>query len=193
MAEMSILNKYPKRVILTDDTLRAKMLAAHHLEHAVAVCERDNVLVYNGSYKNTAIALIATNINSDAISNYLPDESGKAEVVYIGTCVSAVRRYALRSVVLAESGDNSLLERACLAASKLGIPVIRHPVGTGYLEDPHTAAFFTYAKEHGVAALSVLTVSENIETGEQMEEHERRSRLYNAARLTLELLALDIK
>jgi len=40
---MPIFDKYPQRIILTDDTLRAEMLAAHHLEHVVTVCERDDI------------------------------------------------------------------------------------------------------------------------------------------------------
>ena len=61
-------------------------------------------------------------------------------------------------------------------------------VDSGIFDDV-TAGFYELAAAGGSDALAVLTVAENTRTGECMEEHERRSRFYAAARLVFEIAA----
>ena len=207
---------FPKSVILTDDPLRAKMLTAHHLEYAVLKYEQDDELLYFGSYGQTAIALAATGFdsgtvagfdsgavagfNSGAVTGFVDVLIGLGveEVIYIGACVSTDSRYALRTVVLADGGSDDLIGRARTAAKKHNIPVVTCKVSQcdvgGVAErepviDDVTGGLYKQAELAGVEALSVLTVSENSVTGEIIEEHERRSRFYAAARLVFETLA----
>ena len=204
---------YPKCVIMTDDPLRAKMLAAHHLEYAALRHEQGDIMVYTGSYKETAIAVVSTGFGRDTAAEYLSEAKrlGVKEILYIGECVCASRHHALRTVILADGGSAVLRERGVRAAAKHSIAVTISHVspcspgqcgetegsGPGNAPDLTVAAddfperFYTFAKDNGIAALSVLTVSENTVTGEKMEEHERRSRLYSAARLVFETAALE--
>ena len=200
MPENSGHVNYPERVILTDDPLRAKMLAAHHLEHAKLIREQGDTLEYLGSYNGTAIALVSSGFDRGAVP-FCARRSGQLgafEIIYIGECVSSKRGLPLRSVIIAEGGGRKLLARTLSAAARYAIPAGVLPVaasGTAQsgadISDSVSGELYESAKEHGFAALAVLTVSENTETGERMEEHERRSRLYAAARLVFESMALN--
>ena len=188
----------PARVILTDDPLRLKMLAAHHLEDAALVYERGDSLVYFGRYEQAAIALAAVGFERGAVSEFIrgTKESAILEVVYIGGCAGTTEKQALRTVILAKGGSQRLIDHARTAAGQHGIPVkisVVSPIGgaapgCGGIADDVTGALYEKARISGVEALSILTVSENTLTGEKMEEHERRSRFYAAARLVFETL-----
>ena len=192
---------HPVRVILTDDPLRAKMLAAHHLDCAALEYEQEDVLLFFGSYKEHPIALVSTGFGQGAILDYINDAKrfGVQEILYIGECVSTSRDYAVRSVILADGGDHSLTARARVVAAVLNSPaVLAHVFPENNIKDDLdgvtdavTADFYALTEASGIAALSVLTVTENTASGEKMEEHERRSRLYAAARLVFDIFALS--
>lgn len=189
---------HPERVILTDDPLRVRMLAAHHLDNAGSAREQGDAVVYIGSYGQTAIALVAVGLENGAVSEFIRGAggSGITEVVYIGSCAGTTEKQALRTVVLADGGCRELLESAQKAAVRHGIPVVvgvvspKNDIAQEFegITDEVTNSFYKEAHTCGVKALSVLTVSENTMTGEKMEEHERRSRFYPAALLVFETL-----
>jgi len=190
----------PQRVIVTDDPLRARMLSAHHLEYSTLVYEKEDVLVFSGSYKDIPIALASTGFGDSAVLSFVRELKGlgATEIVYIGGCVSTTDRHGLRTVVLAAGGGESMLEQAREAARMYEIPAmvrtvlppdVVHPE-EGCIVDSITGALYAQAQADAIEALSILTVSENAKTSEKMEEHERRSRFYAAARLVFEMLAL---
>ena len=199
LSGLSGFQNHFKHFVLTDDPLRAKMLVAHHLENAVPVREQGNLLIYLGSYKGTPMTVISSDSNNGegllALTGLRSFDAVK--VIYIGECITSLSQHALRSVILARDGDHSLLARAQAAASQYSIPFAIAPVFTfDFVPDRdsgisgiNTTALYACARVHGFAALSILTVSENTATGESMEEHERRSRLYAAARLAFETFA----
>jgi len=199
----------PRRIILTDDPLRAKMMWAHNLEYASQVYEQDDVLVYAGSYKDVPITLASAGFGKSAVLSFLRvifENSGeeKAEVVYIGECAATTDERSLRDVIIANGGSNGLQARAQDAAKRNGMQTTvatikpegeskpdEESIGHSGITDEVTHAMYDCAKAEGAASLSILTISENRKTGEKMEEHERRSRLYAAARLAFETLAAD--
>jgi len=183
------------------------MLAAHHLEYAASqhtdpLCDETGIMVYSGSYKQVEIALVSTGSDSSAVIEYVSEAKrlGITEILYIGECVSFSRAVPLRTVVLAEGGAPALLHRAILAAKQYKVPVSVLPLTHSGENEPDaitlsnniTNNLYERAGEHGISTLSILTVSANTETGENMEEHERRSRLYQAARLVFETAALSL-
>ena len=201
----------PGFVIFTDEPLRAKMLVAHHLEYAATIYEQDDISVCFGSYKQAGIAVVSTGFRRDNTAEFLREakRSGATGLIYLGECVSHSRAHPLRTVINADGGDPALLAKAQTAASRYDIPVTVAPVlptcnasdgvmhGAGGIDCDSGGVvcgaafdFYSSAKECNLAALSVLTVTKNTGTGEQMEEHERRSRLYNAARLAFETAVL---
>ena len=183
-------DKCPKRFIVTDDPLRARMMAAHHLDHASLLYERGDAQAWSGSYDGAQITLLSTgpDLRSALIEPECAGLSGTGEMLYVGVCASASSGVALWSIVLPGGGDPSMRERCVRAAARLNLPIHPHPAETD-ISDGMAAAFHACARDNGIAALSVLTVAENTATGEKMEEHERRSRLYGAVRLAFETLA----
>jgi len=257
---LSEIGEFPGHVILTDDPLRARMLAAHHLESAALLFEQGDIVVYSGSYGNTELTLASAGFGSGALNDFMREalERGADEFLYIGACFSSDERIALRAVLLAEGGSGILMERAKRAAGRCGIPVLVCAVeagtgaatggedsaaaggedsaaaggedsvanawqksaaaggedsvaaagensvaaggedsaaegnaaeGYGSIFDNVTDGFYKQAAAGGADALAVLTVAENMKTGERMEDHERRSRFYAAARLVFEIEA----
>ena len=190
----------PASIIVTDDPLRAKMLVAHQLENAELIYEQGDELAYLGGYKGAPIAVASVGFEPGAAAGFLRElkGAGSIEVLYIGGCIGTTEAQALRTVVLAQGGSNILLSRARSAAQRYGIKTtvekaLPHggEAGSGAVSDEATSALYEAAKEKEIEALSVLTVSENIVTGEKMEEHEIRSRFYAAARLVFETFAVE--
>ena len=190
----------PLKVILTDDPLRARMLAAHHLEYSKLLYEQGDVLIYSGSYSGVPLAVISTGFGSGEVVTSLEklENLGATAVIYIGACVSASARYALRTVILASGGSESMLNCAKATAVQHDIAVITEavlPPGSdnaedGGISDAVTGALYETARTENIEALSVLTVSENSISGEKMEEHEIRSRFHVASRLVFEMAVL---
>jgi len=185
---------------MTDDPLRARMLAAHHLENSEQIHEHGDVLVYLGGYKGLPIAIFSSGSEDSGNLLYTRDLNA-AEIVYIGQCASTTLRHRLRSVILAAGGSDSLLRRATAAAARFDIPAtVRTALPPsaaqpeeGCIVDGFTGQFYEQSGTGGFEALSILTVSRDEARGQKMEEHEVHSRFYAAARLAFETLTYSFK
>jgi purine-nucleoside phosphorylase len=208
----------PKRIILTDDPLRVKMLVAHHLEYARLVSELRGMSAYVGEYESARIAVLGVGYGEPALLAWLAEalDCGADTAVYIGECVSQSEDLDLRDVILASAAcgargaslpDAGLLGEAALVARKLDFAARQAEVFTDdtyWLDDEKaassgkpaidfaTGAFYWKSAFEGAKALSILTVSENALTGRRIDEAERQSRFNNASRLAFELLARPI-
>ena len=200
----------PGRVIITDDPLRAKMLAAHHLEFSSVVFELGDVLAYTGSYNGTELAVVSSGFGSSGVLSCCEELAGLGvtEIVYLGACSSADTRHGLRLVILAAGGCQNLLERANAAVMRFDLNAVVRTVQApgaltpgaltpgaptseeGCIIDDVTGALYEMAGNSGFGALSILTVSESVAGGEKLEEHEIRSRFYAASRLAFEVFAI---
>lgn len=195
----------PERAVLTDDPMRARMLAAHWLENAAPLYELRGLEGCVGGYRGAGIALLSVGYGESAALLYLHEAAqlGVKRVIYMGECVSHEADLRLRDVIIPEGADPALLACALEAARQSGLSVNilgvttddRFFLGAGGdsrgITDFASGAVARYAAGHGLAALSILTVSQNTANGEGLEEHERQSRFHDAARLTFEALALD--
>ena len=200
-----LADNLPIRTVMTDDPMRARMLAAHWLENAKALFELRGMIGYAGSYKGAELTLMAVGYGESAALLYLRDACllGIRRVVYMGECIARVPGVKLRDLIFAHGGDAALTGCALAASSQLSIPAaVRHVTTndhlfldksgvSGDIVDFASGAVARFAVEQGIAALSVLTVSQNTATGERMEQHERQSRFHDAARITFETLAMD--
>ena len=195
--------KLPPKVIMTDDPMRVKMLAAHWLDNAALLYELRGMTGYTGKYKDEEIAVLATGFGGSSARLYMHDAAllGMRSVIYLGECIAQVQGIRLRDVIIAAGGDRLMTERALDIASQFSLPVSVREVNSCerfYSDDRQIAADIIdfasesvaeFAEGHGIAAISVLTVSQNTATGERMEEHERQSRFHDAARLAFEVMA----
>lgn len=118
---------------------------------------------------------------------------------------SAVNRIRFRGMDYAPAASFSLLQAAYEAAKARGYPVNVGPVISSdsfYTEDPEqwklwagfgvlavemeTAELYTLAAKFGVRALTVLTVSDNLVTGEETTSAERETSFRAMAELALD-------
>ena len=200
MAGLEKLTKtLPERVIVTDDPMRGRMLAAHHMECCSDEFSLGNVDVYSftGSYMGVPVAVVSSESGRDELLACISglSRSGVSGVIYISTCISSTSRYDARAVILAAGGSKKLLDMANAAAVRCDIithsETVLDPGDTqpeeGCITDEFTGAFYKMAAEEKFDALSLLTVSENTRTGTKMEINEIRSRLYPASRLVFEI------
>ena len=200
-----IMSSLPIHAVMTDDPMRARMLASHWLDNAKVLYELRGMIGYTGSYKGASIALLSTGYGESSALMYLQDARllGMQRVFYMGECVSRIPGIKLRDVILVKGGDASLMQCALSVAEQFAIAVASHSVTTcdrifldgdiipGDIVDFASGAVAEFAAEHGIAAVSVLTVSQNTATGVRIEEHERQSRFNAASQLVFEALAID--
>lgn len=117
---------------------------------------------------------------------------------------SAMNRLRFRGMDFAPSASFPLFKRALAAADRLGLPVAAGGVFSSdsfYSDDPErttllsshgvlaiemeTSALYTIASRHGVDALTILTVSDSIVTGEETTSEERQTGFGRMAELAL--------
>ena len=117
------VNSLPIRVILTDDPMRVKMLAAHWLDGAKLVYELRGNSGYVGKYGGNDVALVSTGFGESAALIYLHEAKmlGVRRVIYLGECITFDESAMLRDVIIA-SGMDAELECCAQAVSRsLGI------------------------------------------------------------------------
>lgn len=193
------MKKMSERIIITDDSLRARMLVAHHLEYSVALHEQGDFLTYSGSYNGVPLVVASTGFDRCDILDCIRKlkDLGATEIVYMSTCVSTSRRYDIRSLVLAHTGRSRLFDRTVEIAERHGIAThvatVLHPDDShpeeGCISCDITGAFYNLARENNLDALALLTVSENTFSGTKMDTFETRSRLYPASNLVFEIMS----
>ena len=205
----------PTCAILTDDPMRVEMFAAHFLEQAKLYTRQRGMTGYTGSYGGTPMVVQAVGYGGTSLVAYLHELVslyGVRTVIYAGECVSRESSVLLRDLVAASKSytgshvleaDERLLSYATQAARGCGLSVRTSMVytddryGTQEVEpcaaqacivDFATYALYEYAQKHGVAALSLLAVSERYK--ECIAPAERQSQLHGLAQLAFETAAL---
>jgi len=200
-----LTDNLPIRAIITDDPMRVRMLAAHWLENASVLYEERGMVGYTGSYKGTALSVLSVGYGESAAVLYLHDASllNVSRFIYMGECFARVPYIRLRDVILAKGGDERLMQSALAVSEQFSLKAIVRDVTTcdrfsldessvaGDVVDFASGAVAQYAAKYGLAALSVLTVSRNIVTGERIDEHERQSRFNTASQLVFETINKD--
>lgn len=132
-------------------------------------------------------------------------------VLAVGACTdSPVNRRRYDGFDFAAVADFGLLRSAARAGEAAGIslnPGLVHTADLFYSPEPdgfekmkrmgvlavemETAGLYGLAAEHGVRALSIVTVSDHIVTGEATSSDERQSTFDEMVRLALDALVLD--
>lgn len=202
----------PANVILTDDPFRAKMLVAHHLDNAKQINDQRGMVGYSGHYREVQVSVFSVGFGEASILSYLQEiiQNGARKIFYIGECVSLRISLNAREVVVpisscgsrgAFTADEILLRQVSSAANRMNIPVrflsvltddlfwMRSKENKEVKEEVIDFAANTidwFAKEKGVSAVSILTVSENLPLNEKIGDAERQSRFHNAAQLVFE-------
>lgn len=206
-------NTLPVRAILTDDPMRVEMFVAHHLEQARLYTRQRGMTGYIGSYGGVPVVVQSVGYGGASLVAYLHELVslyGVHTVVYAGECVSQESSLLLHDLVVASKAytraegleaDPQLLKNANLASKQINLSVRTNTVHTddryrtremescyarACIIDFATYALYEYAEQHGVAALSLLEVSEY--NGENISPAERQSQFHGLARLAFETI-----
>ncbi|MCI1210152.1 MAG: purine-nucleoside phosphorylase [Treponema sp.] len=214
-------------VLLPGDPLRAKYIAENFLENPVCYNEVRGMYGYTGTYKGKKISVQGTGMGQPSLSIYVNELFqfyGVQTAIRVGTCGAIHESTHVRDTILvsgacsdsslmnqrfgnlhfAATADFGLLEKAHLAAEKLGI---KHLVGRCASSDlfydenenwklwakygvlgieMEAAELYTLAAKFGRKALTVLTVSDHIVTGETTTADERQVTFTNMIKIALE-------
>jgi purine-nucleoside phosphorylase len=208
-------NGLPACAILTDDPMRVEMFTAHYLEQARKYTQQRGMTGYIGRYAGTPLVVQAVGYGEASLVAYLHEMVslyGVRTVIYAGECVSREAPVLLRDLVVASrayargnesQADGELLQHTALAARQRSLCVHTRTVHTddryateemasccaqASLVDYATHALYEYASRHGIAAVSLLAVSERF--GQQVSSAERQSQLHGLTQWVFETAAL---
>ena len=208
------ISRLPEKAIITDDPMRVKMLVAHHLDNAVQITENRGMSAYTGMVVDSPVGIYSVGFGVSCTLLYLKEmvELGVRYVLYMGECVSHVSDISVNEIIIPQSAvlggikyyaDPELVDRCLSAARQAGITTCTASVSTNEQYWLHEAiekdndeatdfasgAVFKYANTHRCTAASVLTVTENSQSGERMGDAQRQSRFYNAAKIIIGTVA----
>jgi purine-nucleoside phosphorylase len=169
----------PAKILLTDDVMRVRMIAAHYIENAVLLFELRGAEGYKGTFKQAEIAVISCGFGQSASRLYLAEavQAGARECVYLGECIAVNKKYALMDIIT-DCSDVFTNDMYWLD----GIYSETHG-----LVDFAAKGVLRTAKELGITASVVLVVSEDADN-QRIEESVRQSRLYSISEKALNLL-----
>ena len=197
-----------ERVLMPGDPLRAKYIAENYLDDARLINDIRAMYGYTGFYEDHDVKYAirigtAGSIKSDA----------KLSQIVFATSASTTSNYQSEFQIdghLAPVADISLLTAAIAVAQKDGLDFMSGNVlteesfysskssheryehwkklGISAIE-METAALYINAAYHGVKALSMLTITDNIETGEKLSVSERETGLDKMIKLALSTIS----
>ena len=187
-------NEIADTILLPGDPLRAKYIAENFLENPVCYNEVRNMFGFTGTYKGKRISVQGTGMGVPSISIYITElmqEYNVQNLIRVGTCGAIQKDVKVRDVILAMSAStDSQINRKIFGGAMDYAPTANFEllknaydtcvekdinVKVGNAVEMETAALYTLAAKYGRRALSVLTVSDHILTGEATSAEERQT------------------
>ena len=158
----------PLYAVMTDDPMRARMLAAHFLDNAKVLFELRGMIAYSGAYKGVMLSVISAGYGESSTLLYLHDAYllGVRRVLYMGECVSRTNHFKVRDIIVSDDGDKALILSALSVSTEFSLPLTLAGVATRdrlFLEDSKSddkrgivdfaaAAISAFAAMHEIAA-----------------------------------------
>ena len=192
-----------KAVLMPGDPLRAKFVAEHYLENQVCFNTVRNMLGYTGTYKGRKLSVMGHGMGVPSAGLYaheLYNFYGVDTIIRIGSAGGIGE-----DVKLCATADYGLLKDAAAAAERLGVRADVGQVFTSdqfYNDNPEanktyrkfgilavemeTAGIYWTAQRFGKRALSILTISDHIFTGEALSAQERQDSFHEMMEIALE-------
>ena len=196
-------------ILLPGDPLRAKFVAENFLEDAVCYNRVRNIFGYTGTYKGKRISVQGTGMGIPSMSIYVTElikDYGVKNLIRIGSCGAIKPEINLRDVILAEgastdSQTNKLVfggaDFAAIAnfelllkaynvvkEKKMNVHVGNVLSSDIFYSDDHD--FWKIWAKYGVSALTILTVSDQINRGEAASSEERQTGFSKMIEIALE-------
>ena len=190
-------------VLLPGDPLRAKYIAETFLEDVVQYNNVRGMLGFTGTYKGKRVSVQGTGMGVPSIGIYtheLINEYGCKNLIRIGTAGSLQEDVKIRDVVIAmaastDSAINKLrfngADYAPTASAELLFKAYEAGKAKGLNMKPgcvemETAQLYTTAAKFGVNALTLLTISDSLVTGEVTSAEERQLTFNDMIEVALE-------
>ena len=184
MGRFLTVDKIPKKVLLTDDPLRAAMISSHYLDNSRLVYENRGMRGYSGVYNGAEVAVISCGFGETSAQIYLSEayETGAREFVYFGEAVSVSGKHSLMNLII----KTPIVGVSIYTNDKYFI--------NGEVPQEYSLIDFAWnglnetAMRLNAILSAVLVVTENALTGERIPESVRQSRLTEAVETALDLL-----
>lgn len=209
--------KIPNKCLLTDDPYKVKMIASHFLDNVNIFSELRGQVALTACYKGIPIVVLSAGIGALSTMAYLTELRNKYSIdriVYVGDCVTSSEKLPVNSTVIAGRANRltdenntfpseALLKISRKIAIKNGIAVdfCTSTTNDGYLIDKcykvkqdsdildySTFDIYKLNNPRDFESLSILTVCENVGTGEKIDEAVRQSRCNIPVLLALDVL-----
>ena len=197
-------------ILLPGDPLRAKYIAENFLAGAKQFNSTRNMFGYTGFYRDKPISVMGTGMGCASMGIYsheLMNFYGVKKLVHVGTA-GYVKELGLPDGYSCIA-DFGLLIKAALEAEQRGLsyhvgnvltsdvfyaPEKAKKEGVGYKDvgvlaaEMETAALYANAALAGAQALSILTISDSLITGESTTAEERQNSFMDMVQVALEIL-----
>ena len=174
-------------VLMPGDPLRAKALAENHLDDVRQVNSVRNMFAFSGTFRGKPVSIMGSGMGMPSISIYaheLFDYYDVQQIIRVGTCGGLLEDMQVGDLLqkvhakAVEAGLNirtgNVLssdwfynpDESCISkAQKIGILAL----------DMESAALYALAQQFGRRALTILSVSDVIPTGEQASHETRQN------------------
>ena len=212
----SLKGDIAKNVIMPGDPLRAKFIAENFLENIRCVNTVRNILAYTGTYKGKEVTVFASGMGMPSIGIYsyeiYKEYAGSySKTLPIASLLLVNKSYSDSSFayVQSENSDNfvsanlELNQKIIETAQKINQPLYleniystdvfysnkRSPLVEEYqlkAVEMESFSLFHIAKTLGKKAACLLTISDNLETGEETSAQERQTKFTAMMILALE-------
>ena len=184
-----------KAVLMPGDPLRAKYVADHYLEEVVCFNTVRNMLGYTGTYKGKRISVMGHGMGVPSMGIYsyeLYQFFGVDTIIRIGSAGGIGDDVKVRDVVIAlGASTNSHFADQYRFPGQLcyndnpDAGAMYRKFGILALE-METAGLYWTAQRLGKRALSLLTISDHIFTGESLSAQERQDSFHEMMEIALE-------
>ena len=167
-----------KAVLMPGDPLRAKFVAEHYLENLVCFNTVRNMLGYTGTYKGRKLSVMGHGMGVPSAGLYaheLYNFYGVDTIIRIGSAGGIGEDVKVRQVFTSDQFYNDNPE-ANATYRKFGILAV----------EMETAGIYWTAQRFGKRALSILTISDHIFTGEALSAQERQDSFHEMMEIALE-------
>ena len=170
-----------KAVLMSGDPLRAKYVADHYLEEVVCFNTVRNMLGYTGTYKGKRISVMGHGMGVPSMGIYsyeLYQFFGVDTIIRIGSAGGIGDDVKVRDVGQVFTADQFYNDNPDAGAMyrKFGILAL----------EMETAGLYWTAQRLGKRALSLLTISDHIFTGESLSAQERQDSFHEMMEIALE-------
>ena len=169
-------NQIAKAVLMPGDPLRAKYVAEHYLENPVCFNTVRNMLGYTGTYKGKKISVMGHGMGVPSMGIYsyeLYSFFNVNTIIRIGSAGGIGEDVKVRDVVIAMGASTNSHFADQFYNDNTEAGEMYRKFGILALE-METAGLYWTAQRLGKQALSLLTISDHIFTGESLSAQERQ-------------------